>query len=763
MNLHLQIDSRLQDSSLTTDEKAQLRCAYAKEFEQAGEYEAARSAMGNLWQRVGEKPETSNLGQLAAASVLLRAGSLSGHIASSQQFPDGQEIAKDLITASVETFEALGDRVGAAEARVEMAKCYWREGAFDEARVNLHDALSKLTEANGELKATAAIRLATVETSANRPYEALRILSESKPLLSACNHAVHGHYHNELALALRAQGTSERRGDYVDRALIEYAAASVHFEHAGSPRHCAAIENNVGFLLFTLDRFSEALEHFERARRLFVQLRDSVHTAQVDEARARALLALSRIEDAEEVIAPAVRTFEQGGEQALLSEALTTHATVHARLGRQELARAAFMRAIKVAETAGDPEGAGRAAITLLEELYEHLAAAKSLDIYQRADRLLKNSRHADTLARLRGCARQVVASSSPAQRPAPPETTSSIYPWSQKTDELMRLARRVAVSNSSVLISGETGTGKEVLARLIHQWSERRGEFVVVDCAALPDSAIETYLFGHRQGAFGHAGEEHPGAVRQAAGGALFLAAVDELNPADQSRLLRLVDTGEIHTVGASLPEKVDVRILAATTKNLEEMVAAGTFRDALYYRLNVLRIAMLPLRERVEDIAVIAHQVIAEMTATARCEAHFSAEGIAALQRLPLFGNTRELRGLIEKLAVAHRGSIVTAEAVEEVARQQPLIQSRPEEWEPCDLSEQVRLFERKHIEHALRASGGHITKAAHLLGFKHHQSLMTILTTRHQDLLAAKLPTRKRRRSIIKQRFKLVKGRG
>ena len=577
MNLHVQIDSHLQDSSLTSDEKAQLRCAYAKEFEQAGEYEAARSAMGNLWRRLGEKPETSNLGQLAAAAVLLRAGSLSGHIASSQQFPDGQEIAKDLLTASVETFEALGDHVGAAEARVEMAKCYWREGAFDEARVNLHDALSKLTDENGELKATAAIRLATVETSANRPYDALRILSDAKPLLNTCNHAVHGHYHNELALALRAQGTSERRADYIDRALIEYAAAGVHFEHAGSPRHCAAIENNVGFLLFTIDRFSEALEHFERARRWFVQLRDSVHTAQVDEARARALMALNRIEDAEGVIAPAVQTFEQGGERALLSEALTTHATVYARLGRQELARTAFTKAIEVAETAGDPEGAGRAAISLIEELNEHLATGEALGIYKLADRLLSNSRHADTLARLRGCARLVVASYSAAPLPAPPQTTSSIYQWSKKTDELMRLARRVAVSNSSVLISGETGTGKEVIARLIHQWSERSGEFVVVDCAALPDSATESYLFGHRQGAFGNAGEEHSGAVRQAAGGTLFLDAVDELSPANQSRLLRLVDTGEIHTVGAAQPEKVDARIVAATIKNLEVMVADG------------------------------------------------------------------------------------------------------------------------------------------------------------------------------------------
>ncbi|MBA3715875.1 MAG: sigma 54-interacting transcriptional regulator [Pyrinomonadaceae bacterium] len=693
--------------------------------------------------------------------VLLRAGTLSGWLGSALQIPEAQEIAKDLISESMAVFESLGDKIRVGEAQTELSYCYWREGAFDEARVMLQEALRRLGDAELELRAVAILRSAVVESSSLRLHDALRILMESATLFEACsNHSIRGRYHNELATTLKNLGLSEKRADLIDQALIEYAAASFHFEQASHVRYCARVENNLGFLSSTVGKFAEAHEHLNRSQRLFDSLKDSGSVAQVDDTRSRTLLTQGRNVEAEKVIKNAVRTLETGGQQALLAEALTTHGTALARLHQHAQARGALERAITVAETAGDPEGAGRAALTLIEELFENLSHNERRNFYERADHLIGESQHAETLVRLRAGARKVFLARGLDQTDRGSKALLTSPHASPKTAALMRQARDVAASNSTVFIAGETGAGKEVLARLIHEWSGRNGKFVVLDCAALPATLLESHLFGHHRGAFRGAIDDHAGAVQDAAGGTLFLTAVDELSVASQSKILRLLDGGEVYPVGASLPELVDVRIIAATTQAPEEMIAKGTLRDGLYYRLNVLRIDIPPLRERPEDIIALARQFIAEVEGNLGCRVRFSDESLAAIQKLPLFGNVWELRMLIERLARSHQGETITPKAVNALARQAASPLHHQPDWEPCDLTEEVRLFERRHIEQALKASGGAITKAAKLLGLKHHQSLMTMLKTRHQELLAARLPPQKRHRSIISKRLKLVK---
>jgi tetratricopeptide (TPR) repeat protein len=411
MDLASHLLQLLDNPSLGILEQAQLRCRLARELEEAGDYEAARRAMGPLWQRIGERPLIDSLDERTAAEVLLRAGTLSGWIGSASQVEGAQEIAKDLISESATIFESLGETARTAEAHIDLAICYWREGAFDEARVTLGQALSRLTEEDVELRARVFLNSTVVEVSARRLHDALRIITEAAPVFAKSrSHALKGKFHLELALVLRLLGASEGRGDYIDRALVEYTAASFHFEQAGDTRFRAAVENNLGSLFTTLGKYGEALEHLERSRRLFVALKDQARTAQVDDTRARAFLAQGLNFRAEEVASAAVRTLERGEEPSLLAEALTTQGTALARMGRPEQSRTALKRALETAYRAGDPESAGVAALSMLEELSDHLTTIEQKEIYERADDLLAGVQQPAILLRLRECARKVLA-----------------------------------------------------------------------------------------------------------------------------------------------------------------------------------------------------------------------------------------------------------------------------------------------------------------------------------------------------------------
>jgi transcriptional regulator with PAS, ATPase and Fis domain len=750
MNLTSYMLQQIDNPELSYIERTQLRCIGAKELEEAGNYEAAREVMSELWQCTTSHSILQRLDERTAAEVLMRVGTLSGWLGSVKQIAGAQETAKNLITKSISVFEKLLDVTKVAEAQTELAYCYWREGAFDEARITLREALSRLTDADSELKAVALMRIAVIDISTQRFNDGLRILSEAAPLFGqTTNQSLRGRFHVGLATILKNLGISEKREDYIDRALVEYAAASYHFEQAGHTSYRAAVENNLGFLFFKAGKFKQAYEHLDHARRLFISLKDEVHTAQVDETRARALLAEGRNLEAEKVVRSAVRTLEKGGEQALLAEALTTHGVALARLEQHDKARATLERALEVAEQAGDLEGAGRASLTLIEELKSRLTDIELHEIYRRADGLLTRTQHSETIARLRECARQVLDLQQASAAKA--ETTNFIYA-ANETAVLLHQAQRMAITDGTVLLTGETGTGKEVLARLIHQWSGRPGRFVAINCAALTDTLIESQLFGHKKGSFTDAIQDYPGAVREAAGGTLLLDEVGELSKANQGKLLRLIERGEIHPIGATAPERINARIIAATNRNLKEQVAQGNFREDLFYRLQTFHLHLPPLRERVEDISALAAHFIEDACQRHHKRITFSPASLEAMRRLPLKGNVRELRVLIERTFLeALDGAQISAEAVELVALRQTQKAGFANAWEGCSLVEEVSLYEKSLIRRALEATQGGVTRAARLLGTT-HQALIAILSTRHQDLLSARKPAQPRRRSII-----------
>jgi CheY-like chemotaxis protein len=410
MNLQSQL-ATLQEQSrgLTLQERAALCCQLAKQLEKAGEYEAACEVLSEFWPERTGPPKLGGLDELTEAEILLRAGALAGWLGSVHQAEGSQEEAKNLITRSVEIFEHLGQSELVAEARSDLALCYWREGAFDEARVHLNNAMTCVGK-DSDLKAVILIRAGLVEVEARRLNEALRFYNQAAPLLEqSTDHALKGAFHSQFALLYRKLGTGEPHNDYTDLALIEFAAAGFHFGQAGHARYGACTENNLAFLFLTIGKFAEAHKHLDRARNLLLGIKDSVDVARVDDTRARTLLAEGRLREAERFARSAVNTLEKGDEQALLSEALTTHGVTLARLGNQTRARGLLQRAIEVAETAGDLEGAGRSHLSIIEELTEQTSPTELASIYQSAADLLQRSQDPSVGKRLIACARRVI------------------------------------------------------------------------------------------------------------------------------------------------------------------------------------------------------------------------------------------------------------------------------------------------------------------------------------------------------------------
>jgi len=229
---------------------------------------------------------------------------------------------------------------------------------------------------------------------------------------------------------------------------------------------------------------------------------------------------------------------------------------------------------------------------------------------------------------------------------------------------DVLTLAAKVAPTETTVLLTGESGTGKEIVARFIHRGSPRaRGPFVALNCAALPETLLESELFGHEKGAFTGALAAHPGRIEQAAGGVLFLDEVGEMSPAVQAKLLRVLQEREFQRLGGTRPLKANVRVLAATNRDLDVALARGQFREDLYYRLRVFEIRLPPLRERREDILPMAEAFLEELgPAVGRPAAGISRQAHEALLTYPWPGNVRELRNVLERASILCDGGLIT-----------------------------------------------------------------------------------------------------
>jgi DNA-binding NtrC family response regulator len=285
----------------------------------------------------------------------------------------------------------------------------------------------------------------------------------------------------------------------------------------------------------------------------------------------------------------------------------------------------------------------------------------------------------------------------------------------SPRSLELLDLLRRVAPSRSTVLIQGESGTGKELVARMLHYWSERVGRpFVAVNCTAFAEGVLESELFGHEKGAFTGATVSRAGCFQRASGGTLFLDEIGEVGPDFQAKLLRVLQDGEVLPVGAAQPVAVEVRVVAATNRVLRDEVAAGRFREDLYFRLNVIPVHLLPLRERREDVLPLAHHFLARHTAEAGRRLAFAAETEQAFLTHPWRGNVRELENAVERAVVLARTDVVTPE---DLLLDETSDGTRPATGDTLQHALDATTAER--IRAALEAARGQRNEAARALG--------------------------------------------
>jgi two-component system response regulator GlrR len=289
----------------------------------------------------------------------------------------------------------------------------------------------------------------------------------------------------------------------------------------------------------------------------------------------------------------------------------------------------------------------------------------------------------------------------------------SDIVTASPTMEALLAEARLAAQSEASLLIQGESGTGKELLARAIHRASPRRDKpFVAINCGAIPAELLESELFGHLKGAFTGAGRDHPGLFLGAEGGTVFLDEIGDMPVQLQVKLLRVLQEGEVRPVGATETRKVDVRILSATHRNLEEAVASGEFREDLYYRLNVVSLTLPPLRERREDIPLLAQHFLSALTEKYQRRIRgFVPDALEMLAAADWPGNIRQLHNVLEQCVALCTTTTIPATLVARALR------DKPAEIQP--LAEARNAFERDYLINLLKLTRGQVSEVARLAG--------------------------------------------
>jgi DNA-binding NtrC family response regulator len=302
-----------------------------------------------------------------------------------------------------------------------------------------------------------------------------------------------------------------------------------------------------------------------------------------------------------------------------------------------------------------------------------------------------------------------------------PPDLGSSFIGESPPFRRLLHVIERAAPTDSTVLVTGETGSGKEMVAKLLHARSPRRlRPFVVVECAALQEGLLQSELFGHERGAFTGAERAKPGLFEVAHGGTVFLDEIGEVSQATQVKLLRVLDTSTFRHVGGTSEIHVDVRVLAATNRDLPAMVRQGLFREDLFYRLSTVSLALPPLRDRGDDLDLMAESFVARFGDRYGVVRRLSPEALSVLRRHPWPGNVRELLHVVESAMVVCEGPLILPEHLPASLRDRPAPSGAQEP--AAEATEELltlEVMERRHIERTLEATGGHRGNAAHILG--------------------------------------------
>jgi DNA-binding winged helix-turn-helix (wHTH) protein/predicted negative regulator of RcsB-dependent stress response len=397
------IETEVEYLEPTEAEQLQVACAVARAQIETGNYEAARVVLKHWW-TFGEWPKFEGLSPESSADLLTTAGTLTGFLASTTQVSKGEKHGEALLNGAIALLEQLGSETLVAEAQIELALCYYREGSFSMARQTLNRALAKISGNEMEIRSVGLVRLAFVEWQAGRLYDSLSHLTEAGEIVQSVGPITVGRYHLALANFFLVRGKVEARREDLREALTKYNEALLQETALGNHRYLAVVENDIGYVLLLLGELEEAESHLVRAREWFESLQDPRRRALVDESLAELHVAAGRFDAAERAVNDAVGTFEAGSQEAFFAQILTTQGVVLCKLGRYREAKRALDRACQVAERCGDSEGAGTAMLVQVEEMIDRLDADERQDIGARLEKLLAGSQRASTLERLKKC-----------------------------------------------------------------------------------------------------------------------------------------------------------------------------------------------------------------------------------------------------------------------------------------------------------------------------------------------------------------------
>jgi DNA-binding winged helix-turn-helix (wHTH) protein/tetratricopeptide (TPR) repeat protein len=387
----------------TPSERAQISCAIAREQIEVGNYDGACKVLAPWW-LFGEWPSVDGLNQRSSADLLFTTGELAGCIASTKQLPKGQKHGEALLNGSIAIFEQLKCRRRAAEARIELALCYYRQGLFDLGRSILAKVLKSLSADDGELRSLGLIRLASLDRHAGRLNDALTYLHQATTWSALTGPWASGRCHLELASTYKDMAASEKAEAYLDTAEKLYWRALIEFHAVGNHRLAAIAENNLGVLLLLTGRFVEAELRLSTARELFSHLDDRIRCAQVDDSLARLYMGQEKLPEGEIAIDRSIKAMETGDEDALLAESLTTKGLIYCKLGRYREAQQVLDAAYRLAWRCGHADGAARAILILAEEMGAMLDSGDRQQIRTHLLELLSRSQQTSIKARIKEC-----------------------------------------------------------------------------------------------------------------------------------------------------------------------------------------------------------------------------------------------------------------------------------------------------------------------------------------------------------------------
>lgn len=412
----MKISKRLQESELAAASDVNELCDTAKQLEDSGEYAEAARALGGFWRGIGIRPDVDHLPSGKKAAILSRVGALTGWLGSMQQVPNSQEKAKDLISEAASSFEAISDHQNWAETRSDLAVCYWREGAFDEARAILHNVMGSGFKFSAELQGKLLLRAVNVEISTRNYDYAISYINQATPLIeNKGSDVLRGKLYFHRALIMQLKAEDEGRSDLLHSAVKDYRRAAEFYQQAGHLQFFASVETNLGFLLLSLRQFNEAHLHFDTALEILAHQKDKRLAASVYDSKAQTFIAQGNLPDAELAALTSVKMLKEGGENATLAESLTTLAIVLNRGGNIDYAIQTFQEAKETALMVGDKESAGNAVLTYIEELQPHLTPVVFRSLYLEADELLGSSLKHSNVNRLQNIARKYFETVNPA------------------------------------------------------------------------------------------------------------------------------------------------------------------------------------------------------------------------------------------------------------------------------------------------------------------------------------------------------------